>query len=154
MMVGIPNVGKSSLINRLIGKASTKTGDKPGVTRGKQWLRIKGDAELLDTPGILPPKFEDQTVAVKLAYTGAIKGEIMNTELLAYSLCDYLRDNYPNELLLHDTNLIRSRGLRDMKCWRKSVRKTRLCYFRAVKLIWSVPPIWYLTNCAVQKSVT
>ncbi len=73
MMVGIPNVGKSSLINRLIGKASTKTGDKPGVTRGKQWLRIKGDAELLDTPGILPPKFEDQTVAVKLAYTGAIK---------------------------------------------------------------------------------
>ena len=98
MMVGIPNVGKSSLINRLIGKASTKTGDKPGVTRGKQWLRIKGDAELLDTPGILPPKFEDQTVAVKLAYTGAIKDEIMNTELLAYSLCDYLRDNYPNEL--------------------------------------------------------
>ena len=77
MMVGIPNVGKSSLINRLIGK---------------------GDAELLDTPGILPPKFEDQTVAVKLAYTGAIKDEIMNTELLAYSLCDYLRDNYPNEL--------------------------------------------------------
>ena len=98
MMVGIPNVGKSSLINRLIGKASTKTGDKPGVTRGKQWLRIKGDAELLDAPGILPPKFEDQTVAVKLAYTGAIKDEIMNTELLAYSLCDYLRDNYPNEL--------------------------------------------------------
>ena len=63
-MVGnqtIPNVGKSSLINRLIGKASTKTGDKPGVTRGKQWLRIKGDAELLDTPGILPPKSYIQT---------------------------------------------------------------------------------------------
>lgn len=98
MMVGIPNVGKSSLINRLIGKASTKTGDKPGVTRGKQWLRIKGDAELLDTPGILPPKFEDQTVAVRLAYTGAIRDEIMNTELLAYSLCEYLRDNYDAEL--------------------------------------------------------
>ena len=105
MMVGIPNVGKSSLINRLIGKASTKTGDKPGVTRGKQWLRrqkqwfaVGKGIELLDTPGILPPKFEDQTVAVKLAYTGAIKDEIMNTELLAYSLCDYLRDNYPNEL--------------------------------------------------------
>ncbi len=98
MMVGIPNVGKSSLINRLIGKASTKTGDKPGVTRGKQWLRIKGDTELLDTPGILPPKFDDQSVAMRLAYTGAIKDEIMNTELLAYSLCDYLRDNYADAL--------------------------------------------------------
>ena len=98
MMVGIPNVGKSSLINRLIGKASTKTGDRPGVTRGKQWLRIKGGAELLDTPGILPPKFDDQSVALRLAYTGAIKDEIINTELLAYSLCDYLRDNYPSEL--------------------------------------------------------
>lgn len=98
MMVGIPNVGKSSLINRLIGKASTKTGDRPGVTKGKQWLRIKGDVELLDTPGILPPKFEDQTVAMRLAYTGAIKDEIINTELLAYSLCDYLRDNYSDEL--------------------------------------------------------
>lgn len=98
IMVGIPNVGKSSLINRLIGKASTKTGDKPGVTRGKQWLRIKGDTELLDTPGILPPKFEDQAVAMRLAYTGAIKDEIMNTELLAYSLCEYLRDNYADAL--------------------------------------------------------
>ncbi|MGM9936244.1 MAG: ribosome biogenesis GTPase YlqF [Candidatus Ornithomonoglobus sp.] len=98
MMVGIPNVGKSSLINRLLGRASTKTGDRPGVTKGKQWLRIKGDAELLDTPGILPPKFEDQELAKRLAYTGAIKDEIMNTELLAYSLCDYLRDNYKAEV--------------------------------------------------------
>lgn len=98
MMVGIPNVGKSSLINRLVGKASAKTGDRPGVTRGKQWLRIKGDAELLDTPGILPPKFEDQEIAKRLAYTGAIKDEIMNTELLAYSLCEYLRDNYADAL--------------------------------------------------------
>ncbi len=94
MMVGIPNVGKSSLINRLIGKASTKTGDRPGVTRGKQWLRIKGDAELLDTPGILPPKFEDQELAKRLAFTGAIKDEIINRELLAYSLCEFLRDVY------------------------------------------------------------
>ncbi len=98
MMVGIPNVGKSSLINRLIGKASAKTGDKPGVTRGKQWLKIKGGAELFDTPGILPPKFDNQTAAARLAYTGAIRDEIMNTELLAYSLCEYLRDNYGAEL--------------------------------------------------------
>lgn len=98
MMVGIPNVGKSSLINRLIGKASTKTGDRPGVTRGKQWLRLKGNIELLDTPGILPPKFEDQEAAKRLAYTGAIKDEIMNTELLAYELCEYLRDNYADLL--------------------------------------------------------
>lgn len=98
MMVGIPNVGKSSLINRLLGRAGTKTGDRPGVTKGKQWLRIKGDAELLDTPGILPPKFENQELAKRLAYTGAIRDEIMNTELLAYSLCDYLRDNYRDEV--------------------------------------------------------
>ncbi|MDD6484975.1 MAG: ribosome biogenesis GTPase YlqF [Clostridiales bacterium] len=98
MMVGIPNVGKSSLINRLAGRASAKTGDRPGVTKGKQWIRLKGDTELLDTPGILAPKFEDQEIAKRLAYTGAIKDEIMNTELLAYSLCSYLALNYP-ELL-------------------------------------------------------
>lgn len=98
MMVGIPNVGKSTLINRLVGKASAKTGDRPGVTRGKQWLRLKNEIELLDTPGILPPKFEDKNVAQNLAYTGAIKDEIMNIELLAYSLLDYLKVYYP-ELL-------------------------------------------------------
>lgn len=98
MMVGIPNVGKSTLINRLVGKASAKTGDRPGVTRGKQWLRLKNEIELLDTPGILPPKFEDETVAKNLAYTGAVKDEIMNIELLAYSLLDYLKIYYP-ELL-------------------------------------------------------
>ncbi|MBQ7573069.1 MAG: ribosome biogenesis GTPase YlqF [Clostridia bacterium] len=94
MMVGIPNVGKSSLINKLVGKASAKTGDRPGVTRGEQWIRIRSDVELLDTPGILPPKFDNQELAKRLAYTGAIKDEIMNIELLAYSLLDYLRDNY------------------------------------------------------------
>ena len=98
MMVGIPNVGKSSLINRLVGKASTKTGDKPGVTRGKQWIRLKGNVELLDTPGILAPKFEDQEVAKRLAFTGAIKDEIMNTELLAYDLCALLGERYPDLL--------------------------------------------------------
>lgn len=98
MMVGIPNVGKSSLINRLVGKASAKTGDRPGVTRGKQWLRLKNEIELLDTPGILPPKFEDEKVAKNLAYTGAIKDEIMNIELLSYSLLDRLKVYYPEFL--------------------------------------------------------
>lgn len=99
MMTGIPNVGKSSLINRLIGKAGAKTEDRPGVTRGKQWFRLKSGLEFLDTPGILPPKFEDQETARRLAYTGAIKDEIMNTELLVYSLLEYLRDNYGKMLL-------------------------------------------------------
>lgn len=98
MMVGIPNVGKSSLINRLVGKAAAQTGDRPGVTKGKQWIRIKGDVELLDTPGILAPKFEDQEIAKKLAYSGAIKDEIMDTELLAYSLCSFLAKNYAEML--------------------------------------------------------
>ena len=98
MMVGIPNVGKSTLINRLSGKASAKTGDRPGVTRAKQWIRLANGLELLDTPGILPPKFEDQRVAVNLAYTGAIRDEIMEIELLAYSLLEYLRDNYRDNI--------------------------------------------------------
>lgn len=98
MMIGIPNVGKSSLINRLSGRAGTVTGDRPGVTKGKQWIRIKGSAELLDTPGVLPQKFDDEETAVKLAWTGAIKDEITNTELLSYSLLEYLRSNYPEEL--------------------------------------------------------
>ena len=98
MMVGIPNVGKSTLINRLSGKASAQTGDRPGVTRTKQWIRLQNGLELLDTPGILPPKFENQKVAMNLAYTGAIRDEIMEVELLAYSLLEYLRDNYSKEL--------------------------------------------------------
>lgn len=98
MMVGIPNVGKSTLINKLAGKAKAETGDRPGVTRTKQWIRLEGGLELLDTPGILPPKFDDQKVAVNLAYTGAIRDEIMEVELLAYSLLEYLRDNYRTQL--------------------------------------------------------
>ncbi len=99
MMVGIPNVGKSTLINRLSGKAGTITGDRPGVTRGKQWIRLKEGIELLDTPGILPPKIEEEDAAKNLAFTGAIKDTIINIELLSYSLLEYLRDNYPNLLM-------------------------------------------------------
>lgn len=98
MMVGIPNVGKSSLINKLIGKASAVTGNRPGVTKGKQWIRLRGNCELLDTPGILPQKFNDKAVAEKLAITGAIKDEIINTELLSYTLIEYLKEHYPVQL--------------------------------------------------------
>ena len=122
MMVGIPNVGKSSLINRLVGKASTKTGDRPGVTKGKQWIRLKGDVELLDTPGILAPKFEDQELAKRLAYTGAIKDEIMNTELLAYSLCEYLAKNY-TELLISRYKLDTVDGLEGYEILEKIGKK-------------------------------
>lgn len=90
MVVGIPNVGKSSIINKLVGRKGAITGDRPGVTKGKQWLRVKGDLEILDTPGILWPKFEDQEVAKRLAFTGAIKDEIMDIETLALRLVEYL----------------------------------------------------------------
>lgn len=99
MVVGIPNVGKSSLINRLSGRASAKTGDRPGVTRGKQWIRLKNGMELLDTPGILWPKFEDQTTGMHLAFIGSIRDEIMDVETLACNLLEYLRDHYASLLV-------------------------------------------------------
>ncbi len=94
MVVGIPNVGKSSFINRLSGRAAAKTGDRPGITTAKQWIRISGKYELLDTPGILWPKFEDQEAAKRIAYTGGIKDEIMNVEELCCNLLEFLRDEY------------------------------------------------------------
>ncbi|MBO5461651.1 MAG: ribosome biogenesis GTPase YlqF, partial [Ruminococcus sp.] len=94
MVVGIPNVGKSTFINSLAGKACAKTGNKPGVTKGKQWIRLNKNVELLDTPGILWPKFEDQTVGLRLAYIGSIKDEILNTEELAAELCKFLSVKY------------------------------------------------------------
>lgn len=90
MIVGIPNVGKSTFINQYVGKATAKTGDKPGVTRGKQWIRLKKDFELLDTPGILWPKFEDQQVGLKLAFTGAINDDILDAETLALAFIDHM----------------------------------------------------------------
>lgn len=98
MMVGIPNVGKSSLINRLAGKGSARTGDRPGVTRGKQWIKVAKGLELLDTPGILWPKFDDPEIGFKLAVTGAIKDEIINIEQVTLKLLDYLILKYPENL--------------------------------------------------------
>ncbi len=98
MVVGIPNVGKSTFINSLAGKAVTKTGNKPGVTKGKQWIRLNKQVELLDTPGILWPKFEDQEVGRRLAFIGSIKDEILNTEELACDLLHFIRKNYPGVL--------------------------------------------------------
>lgn len=94
MVVGIPNVGKSTFINSFAGKACTKTGNKPGVTKGKQWIRLNKGLELLDTPGILWPKFEDQQVGLKLAMIGSMNDEILNTEELAVSLIAYLQEQY------------------------------------------------------------
>lgn len=98
MIVGVPNVGKSSLINKLSGRRSTQTGDRPGVTKGKQWVKIRGDMELLDTPGILWPKFEDQNVAINLAFTRAIKDEILDVETLGLRLIERLSNIAPNDL--------------------------------------------------------
>lgn len=98
MVVGIPNVGKSTFINSLAGKACAKTGNKPGVTKGKQWIRLNKQVELLDTPGILWPKFEDQTVGLRLAFIGSIKDEILQTEELALELIRFLEEYYPGVL--------------------------------------------------------
>ena len=98
MVVGIPNVGKSTFINSLAGKAAAKTGNKPGVTKGKQWIRLNKNVELLDTPGILWPKFEDQAVGLKLAFIGSIKDEILNTEELAAELISFMNKKYPGVL--------------------------------------------------------
>lgn len=96
MVVGIPNVGKSTFINSFAGKACTKTGNKPGVTKGKQWIKLNKSVELLDTPGILWPKFEDQTVGLRLAMIGSINEDILNTTELSVELLKYLYINYPS----------------------------------------------------------
>ena len=98
MVVGIPNVGKSTFINSFAGKACAKTGNKPGVTKGNQWIRLNKGLELLDTPGILWPKFEDQSVGMRLAMIGSIKDEILNTDELALNLIRFLMEHYPGRL--------------------------------------------------------
>ncbi len=101
MIVGIPNVGKSTFINSFAGKACTKTGNKPGVTKGKQWIRLNKQVELLDTPGILWPKFEDQQVGKHLALIGSIKDELLQSVELALELIPFLVEEYPQTLSLH-----------------------------------------------------
>jgi len=98
MVVGIPNVGKSSFINRLAGRKAAQTSDRPGVTRGKQWISLDSEIELLDTPGVLWPKFEDQIVAENLAFTGAIRDAILDTQALAANLMSRLSLNYHERL--------------------------------------------------------
>ncbi|MCI6886991.1 MAG: ribosome biogenesis GTPase YlqF [Lachnospiraceae bacterium] len=98
MVVGIPNVGKSTFINSFAGKACAKTGNKPGVTKGNQWIRLNKTLELLDTPGILWPRFEDQRVGLMLAFIGSINDEILNRDELALELLKFLQVHYPDVL--------------------------------------------------------
>lgn len=99
MILGVPNVGKSSLINRLSGRKSTKTGNKPGITKGKQWITLENGMQLLDTPGILWPKFEEPEVGLNLAFAGSIKDEILEIQDIGLELIGFLADNYPEEFM-------------------------------------------------------
>lgn len=98
MVVGVPNVGKSTFINKVAKRKSAKASDRPGITRGKQWVSVDAGLELLDTPGILWPKFEDETTGLHLAFTGAVKDEVTDVEGLACALLELLRDRYPKAL--------------------------------------------------------
>ena len=99
MIVGIPNVGKSSFINRITKKTSAVVGNKPGVTKQKQWIHVNENIELMDTPGVLWPKFENEEIALNLAYTGTIKDDILAITEIAYSLTKFLLENYRKNLL-------------------------------------------------------
>lgn len=99
MVVGIPNVGKSSIINRLTNRKTAEVGNKPGVTKQKQWVRIDNNIELLDTPGMLWPKFQNETVSMNLSYIGTIKDELLPRENIAYELVKYLWEKYKNNVI-------------------------------------------------------
>lgn len=98
MVVGIPNVGKSTFINTFAGKACAKTGNKPGVTKGKQWIRLNKNVELLDTPGILWPKFDDRSVGLRLAFIGSMNDNLLNIDELSLEMISYLKEQYPGAL--------------------------------------------------------
>ena len=133
MVVGIPNVGKSTFINTFAGRSCAKTGNKPGVTKGKQWIRLNKNVELLDTPGILWPKFEDQEVGVRLAVIGSIKDDILNLDELSLSLIHYLREAYPG--VLAERYQLEEKGS-DVEVL-EQVAKNRNCLLRGQELDYS-----------------
>ena len=133
MVVGIPNVGKSTFINSYAGKACAKTGNKPGVTKGKQWIRLNKNVELLDTPGILWPKFEDQMVGLRLALIGSIKDEILNTDELAVELIKFLIKEYPG-ILAERYNIEEVENPTDMLL---KIAKSRNCLSKGNELDYS-----------------
>lgn len=139
MVVGIPNVGKSTFINSYAGKACAKTGNKPGVTKGKQWIRLNKNVELLDTPGILWPKFEDQKVGLRLALIGAIKDEILNIDELSLELIKLLTGAYPGilkERYQVDESVAPAEILRQIAENRKCISKgNELDYSKAATLL-------------------
>lgn len=114
MIIGIPNAGKSTLMNRLVGKKIAVVGNKPGVTKGQQWLKSNKDLEILDTPGILWPKFEDETVALKLALTGAIKDNLLPMDEVTIFGLNYFKEHYPEELTARFKQLDLSQEAPDM----------------------------------------
>ncbi|EGF19624.1 ribosome biogenesis GTPase YlqF [Streptococcus sanguinis] len=114
MIIGIPNAGKSTLMNRLAGKKIAIVGNKPGVTKGQQWLKSNKDLEILDTPGILWPKFEDETVALKLALTGAIKDNLLPMDEVTIFGLNYFKEHYPEELTARFKQLDLSQEAPDM----------------------------------------
>ena len=130
MVVGIPNVGKSTFINSYAGRACTKTGNKPGVTKGKQWIRLNKNLELLDTPGILWPKFEDQQVGIKLSLIGSIKDEILNLDELALELLKRLYTDYPGILAERYGSEESEDGLKMLE----AVAKARNCLLKGQEL--------------------
>lgn len=133
MVVGIPNVGKSTFINSFAGKACTKTGNKPGVTKGNQWIRLNKTLELLDTPGILWPRFEDQRVGLLLAFIGSINDEILNKDELAMELIRFLETYYPQILpqrYLPDEDKAVSSGSRTELEWLSQIAKVRGCLLK------------------------
>lgn len=122
MVAGIPNVGKSTFINSLAGKTAAKTGNKPGVTRGNQWIKIDRQLELLDTPGILWPKFDDEAVGMKLAALGSISDDVLNLQEIAWYLLFYGRDRYP-QLLEQRYGEVQA----DIAAWMEQIAGQRGC---------------------------